>query len=88
MRYHFSGIAGAGMAPLACLMRCRGHDVQGSDRAIDQGKSSDVAARLRAAGIVVLPHDGSAFDHCTHLAVSNRARELHISNALPLRVTL
>src|SRR5262245_46088430 len=60
VRYHFSGIAGAGMAPLACLMRSRGYQVQGSDRSIDQGKSPDIAARLRAAGITVLPHDGSA----------------------------
>ncbi len=49
IRYHFSGIAGAGMAPLACLMRSRGHDVQGSDRSLDQGKNRDVAAWLRAA---------------------------------------
>src|SRR6059036_2843334 len=60
IRYHFSGIAGAGMAPLAFLMRSRGHEVQGSDRALDQGKSPDIGARLRAAGITVLPHDGSA----------------------------
>ncbi|MGH6692329.1 MAG: Mur ligase domain-containing protein, partial [Gammaproteobacteria bacterium] len=28
-RYHFSGVAGAGMNPLARLMRARGHQVQG-----------------------------------------------------------
>jgi UDP-N-acetylmuramate--alanine ligase len=60
MRYHFSGVAGAGMAPLACLMRARGHEVQGSDRALDQGKSPAVAARLRAAGITLVPQDGAA----------------------------
>ena len=27
LRYHFSGVAGAGMGPLACLMRSRGHAV-------------------------------------------------------------
>ncbi|MGH7416654.1 MAG: Mur ligase domain-containing protein, partial [Candidatus Rokuibacteriota bacterium] len=32
VRYHFSGIAGVGMNPLAQLMRARGHIVQGSDR--------------------------------------------------------
>src|SRR5262249_2269814 len=37
LRYHFSGIAGAGMNPLARLMRARGHDVQGSDRSLDHG---------------------------------------------------
>jgi UDP-N-acetylmuramate--alanine ligase len=60
VHYHFSGIAGAGMNPLARLMRVRGHQVQGSDRSFDQGKNADVAARLTALGIVVKPHDGSA----------------------------
>ena len=60
MRYHFSGIAGAGMSPLAQLMRARGHTVQGTDRSFDQGKNRDVAARLTALGIVVKPQDGSA----------------------------
>ncbi len=59
-RYHFSGVAGAGMSPLACLMRARGHYVQGSDRAIDQGKSEDAVARLERLGIRIVPHDGSA----------------------------
>ncbi|MGH7366623.1 MAG: Mur ligase domain-containing protein, partial [Candidatus Rokuibacteriota bacterium] len=60
MRYHFSGIAGAGMNPLAQLMRVRGHVVQGSDRSFDQGKNAELAARLTALGIVVKPQDGSA----------------------------
>lgn len=60
MRYHFSGIAGAGINPLAQLIRARGHTVQGSDRSFDQGKNRDVAARLTALGIVVKPQDGSA----------------------------
>ena len=48
MRYHFSGIAGVGMNPLAQLMRARGHAVQGSDRSFDQGKNADVARHLRS----------------------------------------
>ena len=59
-RYHFSGVAGAGMNPLAQLMRSRGHGVQGSDRAFDQGRSAEVEARLRRAGIVLRPQDGTA----------------------------
>jgi UDP-N-acetylmuramate--alanine ligase len=59
-RYHFSGVAGAGMNPLAQLMRSRGHRVQGSDRAFDQGRSAEVAARLRRAGVVLRPQDGTA----------------------------
>lgn len=61
-RYHFSGIAGAGMNPLAQLMRAWGHTVQGSDRSIDQGKHAELVTRLRAQGITVLPQDGSAVE--------------------------
>src|SRR2546429_7999905 len=60
MRYPFSGVAGAGMNPLASLVRARGHDVQGSDRSFDQGKNQDIAARLRLLGIQLAPHDGTA----------------------------
>ena len=60
MRYHFSGIAGAGMNPLARLLRARGHIVQGSDRAFDRGQHAEVAAGLRGLGIAIVPHDGSA----------------------------
>jgi UDP-N-acetylmuramate--alanine ligase len=59
-RYHFSGIAGAGMNPLARLLRAHGHIVQGSDRSFDQDKNADLAAGLRALGIEVKPQDGSA----------------------------
>jgi UDP-N-acetylmuramate--alanine ligase len=34
--------------------------VQGSDRALDQGKTPELAARLRRHGIDLHPHDGSA----------------------------
>jgi UDP-N-acetylmuramate--alanine ligase len=60
VHYHFSGIAGAGMNPLAQLMRVRGHQVQGSDRSLDQGKNQELAARLRRLGIDLRPHDGTA----------------------------
>ncbi|MBI3637110.1 MAG: hypothetical protein HY216_13020 [Candidatus Rokubacteria bacterium] len=59
-RYHFSGIAGAGMNLLAQLVRARGHAVQGSDRSLDQGKQAALAARLRTLGVTLLPHDGTA----------------------------
>jgi UDP-N-acetylmuramate--alanine ligase len=60
LRYHFSGIAGAGMNPLAQLMRAWGHEVQGSDRSFDQGKALELAGRLRAQGIELLAQDGAA----------------------------
>src|SRR5262245_46630465 len=48
------------MGPLACLMRARGHQVQGSDRAFDQGKKQEIAAQLRRVGIELAAQDGSA----------------------------
>ncbi len=74
-RYHFSGVAGAGMNPLAALMRARGHDVQGSDRAFDQGKSAELAARLRELGVELLPHDGSAVTRAVTRFVHSSAVE-------------
>lgn len=59
-RYHFAGIAGQGMNPLAQLMRAWGHEVQGSDRAFDLGKHQELASKLRSQGIVLKPQDGSA----------------------------
>src|SRR5437773_65885 len=44
------------MGPLACLMRSRGHAVQGSDRAFDQGKKEEVAGGFFVAG----PAEGPA----------------------------
>ncbi|HEV8584462.1 MAG TPA: Mur ligase domain-containing protein [Methylomirabilota bacterium] len=57
-RYHFSGVGGAGMGPLARLMRARGHSVQGSDRAFDAGRNREAADALRAAGVELVAHDG------------------------------
>jgi UDP-N-acetylmuramate--alanine ligase len=59
-RYHFSGVAGAGMSPLAQLMRSRGHEVQGSDRSFDRGENDEIEARLRRAGVVIKAQDGTA----------------------------
>ncbi len=89
MRYHFSGVAGAGMSPLACLLRARGHHVQGSDRALDQGRAPDIARHLQALGIRLVPHDGAAvtraidrFVHST--AVEADTPEMRAAQALGL----
>src|SRR5712692_5204924 len=89
MRYHFSGVAGAGMNPLACLLRARGHEVQGSDRALDQGKNPELAARLRRVGIELRPHDGTAVTRAIgrfvySTAVEADTPEMHAARALAL----
>ena len=75
LRYHFSGIAGAGMGPLARLMQARGHQVQGSDRAFDQGKKQDIAAQLREVGIELVPQDGTAITAAINRLVYSAAVE-------------
>jgi UDP-N-acetylmuramate--alanine ligase len=88
-RFHFSGIAGAGMGPLACLMKARGHAVQGSDRAFDQGKKQEIAAELSRLGIELAPQDGravtAAIDRFVYsAAVEADTPELRAARALSL----
>jgi UDP-N-acetylmuramate--alanine ligase len=63
------------MNPLACLMRARGHEVQGSDRSFDNGKNQDIAAHLSRQGIVLVPHDGSAVTRALDRFVHSSAVE-------------
>jgi UDP-N-acetylmuramate--alanine ligase len=77
------------MSPLAALLRRRGHAVQGSDRSLDQGKNAAVAASLRALGVELYPHDGTAvtaavdrFVHST--AVEAATPEMRAAEALRL----
>lgn len=59
-RWHFSGVAGAGMNPLAQLIAHRGQRVSGSDRAFDAGQCTAIRQRLEDAGVSILAQDGSA----------------------------
>src|SRR5919106_2971990 len=63
------------MNPLARLMCAWGREVQGSDRAFDQGKQRDLAATLTALGIRVLPQDGRAITAGLHRFVYSTAVE-------------
>ncbi len=58
-KFFFVGIGGSGMTPLAMLLRARGAEVAGSDRGLDQGRTSAKFDGLRAAGIALFPQDGS-----------------------------
>jgi UDP-N-acetylmuramate--alanine ligase len=75
MRYFFSGIAGAGMNPLAQLMRHWGHEVAGSDRGFDQGKQGELKARLEAQGIRVVHQDGKGVQRGVERLVYSTAVE-------------
>src|SRR5436853_4015434 len=57
--YFFCGIGGSGMLPLASIVRARGAEVAGSDRALDQGRTSAKFDYLRSLGIDLHEQDGS-----------------------------
>ncbi len=57
--YFFCGIGGSGMMPLAVLLKKLGHEVVGSDRSYDQGKTLDKFQSLKDIGINISHQDGS-----------------------------
>jgi UDP-N-acetylmuramate--alanine ligase len=57
--YFFCGIGGSGMLPLALILKAKGCAVAGSDRSLDQGRTAQKFAYLRARGIALFPQDGS-----------------------------
>ena len=57
--YFFCGIGGSGMLPLASIVRARGAEVAGSDRALDQGRTAAKFDYLRSLGIALHDQDGS-----------------------------
>ena len=89
-RFHFSGVGGSGMAPLAQLAALLGARVTGSDRNLDRGLALPVFQALEEAGVTLTPQDGSgvvpgldALVHSTAVEASNpdflRAGELGIA---------
>jgi UDP-N-acetylmuramate--alanine ligase len=56
--YFFCGIGGSGMLPLATIVRARGAEVAGSDRALDQNRTAAKFDYLRSQGIELHKQDG------------------------------
>ena len=88
-RYHFSGVGGSGMAPLAQLVSLFGARVTGSDRNLDRGLRLPIFDALEEARVTLVPQDGSgvvpgldALVHSTAVEPTNpdymRAQELGI----------
>ena len=73
--YFFCGIGGSGMLPLALILRARGAEVSGSDRALDQGRLSEKFEFLRANGITLFPQDGSGVTSPDTIVVTSAAVE-------------
>jgi UDP-N-acetylmuramate--alanine ligase len=73
--YFMSGIGGSGMLPLALILRGQGHQVAGSDRALDQGRLPAKFEYLQAHGIALFPQDGSGIVSGDQIFVRSAAVE-------------
>ncbi|WP_426040103.1 UDP-N-acetylmuramate--L-alanine ligase [Brevundimonas sp. TWP2-3-4b1] len=72
--YFFCGVGGSGMLPLAMIVQARGAAIEGSDRALDQGRTPEKFDWLRAHGVVLHPQDGSGV-RGDHVVVATGAVE-------------
>ena len=73
--YFFCGIGGSGMTPLALIVQAKGARVEGSDRALDQGRNAERFAFLRARGVLLHPQDGSGVRRTGQILVTSAAVE-------------
>lgn len=84
-RYFFCGIGGSGMLPLAMIMHANGHGVEGSDRSLDQGHTSEKFDYLRAQGIALHAQDGSGMVSSDQIFVSSSAVEDSVPDVVSAR---
>src|SRR4029077_20501848 len=73
--YFFCGVGGSGMTPLALIIQARGGLVEGSDRALDQGRNAERFDFLRARGVLLHPQDGSGVIRASQILVTSAAVE-------------
>ena len=73
--YFFCGIGGSGMLPLAMIVQARGNLIEGSDRALDQGRTPAKFDWLCAHGVILHPQDGSGVTRAEQIVVATGAIE-------------
>lgn len=73
--YFFCGIGGSGMMPLALIVQAQGGRIEGSDRALDQGRSPAKFDWLRGHGVTLHPQDGSGVVSAEQVVVATGAVE-------------
>ncbi|MBN8530082.1 MAG: UDP-N-acetylmuramate--alanine ligase, partial [Caulobacterales bacterium] len=77
--YFFCGIGGSGMLPLAMIVQSRiapfGGRIEGSDRALDQGRTPEKFDWLRGRGVTLHPQDGSGVTRADQMVVATGAVE-------------
>jgi UDP-N-acetylmuramate--alanine ligase len=83
--YFFCGVGGSGMTPLALMVQARGGRVEGSDRALDQGRNAAKFAFLRARGVRLHPQDGSGVRRPDQILVTSAAVEDTVPDVVAAR---
>jgi UDP-N-acetylmuramate--alanine ligase len=73
--YFFCGVGGSGMTPLALIIQAGGGQVEGSDRALDQGRNTPRFDFLRSRGVLLHPQDGSGVRRAGQVLVTSAAVE-------------
>jgi UDP-N-acetylmuramate--alanine ligase len=83
--YFFCGIGGSGMTPLALIIQAKGGRVEGSDRALDQGRNVERFDFLRSRGVLLHPQDGSGIRRAGQILVTSAAVEETIPDVVAAR---
>ncbi|MFL0356369.1 Mur ligase family protein [Erythrobacter sp. GH1-10] len=73
--FFFCGIGGSGMLPLAQIASGYGHEVAGSDRSRDQGRTPEKFQWLADNGFTLFPQDGSGITSADQILVASAAVE-------------
>ena len=63
------------MTPLALIIQAGGGRVEGSDRALDQGRNTERFDFLRSRGVLLHPQDGSGIRRASQILVTSAAVE-------------
>jgi UDP-N-acetylmuramate--alanine ligase len=83
--YFFCGVGGSGMTPLALIVKARGGQVEGSDRALDQGRNGERFDFLRRRGVRLHPQDGSGITRASQILVTSAAVEETVPDVVAAR---
>jgi UDP-N-acetylmuramate--alanine ligase len=73
------------MTPLALIVQARGGRVEGSDRALDQGRNAAKFDFLRACGVRLHPQDGSGVSRADQILVTSAAVEDTVPDVVAAR---
>lgn len=70
------------MMPLALILKSQGHDVAGSDRSLDQGRTAPKFEWLKARGMRLFAQDGSGVTHPDQIIVASTAVESSVPDII------